>query len=204
MDADPHRQHPRGPGEESAGVDDPAALKALAHPLRVRLLATLREAGTATASELARTLDTESGSTSYHLRVLARYGFVRDADPTPQSTGHPRERRWQPVQRLTSWSNTQLATTDAGREAQALMRRRQLDVLVGDVEAFERALPHLESAWVEVSGIGDLVPRLTAGSLAELWRHFYAHLAELAARDEDDPAARTVSVVVAGFPREAR
>jgi DNA-binding transcriptional ArsR family regulator len=202
MSNDAPGEHPPEPDEHGAAVEDPAALKALAHPLRVRLLAALREAGTATASELARTLGTESGSTSYHLRVLARHGFVRDADPAPDHADHPRARRWQPVQQLTSWSNTQLATTDAGREAQALMRRRQLDVLVGDVQAFERALPHLEAAWVEASGIGDLVPRLTAESLTELWRHFYAHLAELAARDEDDPAARTVSVVVAGFPRD--
>jgi DNA-binding transcriptional ArsR family regulator len=52
------------------------ALKALSHPLRVRLLATLRESGPATATELATLLDTDSASTSYHLRVLAQHGFV--------------------------------------------------------------------------------------------------------------------------------
>src|SRR5690606_14689551 len=72
-------------------VSDPAALKALAHPLRVRLLATLRETGPATATELAARLETDSGSTSYHLRVLAEHGFVEDA---PGDRRHPRERRW--------------------------------------------------------------------------------------------------------------
>jgi DNA-binding transcriptional ArsR family regulator len=45
-------------------VEDVSSLKALAHPLRVRLLASLREAGPATATELAKRLATESGSTS--------------------------------------------------------------------------------------------------------------------------------------------
>ena len=44
-------------------ITDPADLKAVAHPLRVRMLALLREHGPATATELAQRLDTETGST---------------------------------------------------------------------------------------------------------------------------------------------
>ncbi len=181
-------------------VTDPADLKAVAHPLRVRLLAQLREQGPATATELARRLDTESGSTSYHLRVLAKHGFIAESPDTPPGRRHARERRWAAVHRTTGWSNTQLAVTAEGREAAALMRRRQVEVLISDVELFEAEQDQLEPAWVEAAGIGDLKVRLTLGALSELWDRFYAHLEELGARDADLPTAVPVSIVVAGFP----
>ncbi len=180
-------------------IGDPAALKALSHPLRVRLLATLREMGPATATELAKVLDTDTGSTSYHLRVLAHHGFVEDAAGKRR---HPRERRWTAAHQRSAWSNTELAATDAGREAAALMRRRQVEVLIADVERFDELLDELDPAWAEASGIGDLVVRLSVASLTELWDRFYAHLDELVARDQDNPEARAVSIVAAGFPRE--
>jgi hypothetical protein len=82
-----------------------------------------------------------------------------------------------------------------------MMRRRQVEVLIGDVERFEAEQEQLEPAWVEAAGIGDLQVRLTRAGLTELWDRFYAHLDELRARDAEDPAAAVVSVVVAGFPR---
>ncbi|HWG98137.1 MAG TPA: helix-turn-helix domain-containing protein [Pilimelia sp.] len=183
-------------------ITDPAALKAVAHPLRVRLLAALRESGPATATELARRLGTESGSTSYHLRVLARHGFVEDATgDRPPGRHHPRERRWRAAHLTNAWSNTALAATSEGREAAALMRRRQVEVLIGDVERFDANLDQLDPAWVEAAGIGDLVVNLTVESLTALWDRFYAHLDALVAADAADPSARPVSVVVAGFPR---
>jgi DNA-binding transcriptional ArsR family regulator len=189
--------------QQERHVTDPADLKAVAHPLRVRMLALLRRHGPATATELAQRLDTETGSTSYHLRILAKHGFVAEAAAGPEGRRHPRERRWEAVHRTTGWSNTQLAATDAGREAAAMMRRRQVEVLIGDVERFEAEQDRLDAAWVEAAGIGDLQVRLTLAGIGELWDRFYAHLDELRARDNDDPAAAVVSVVVAGFPRAA-
>src|SRR3954471_15102943 len=68
-----------------------AALKALAHPLRVRLLETLSRYGAQTASNLAARLGESSGSTSYHLRQLARHGLVREVE----GRGTARERWWE-------------------------------------------------------------------------------------------------------------
>jgi DNA-binding transcriptional ArsR family regulator len=180
-------------------VQDVSSLKALAHPLRVRLLASLRGDGPATATELAKRLDTESGSTSYHLRVLAEHGFVADAKvETPR---HPRERRWTAVDQFTEWSNTAFATTPAGREASGLMRRRQVEILMEDVSRFEESLSTLDPAWIEAAGIGDLVVSLTPESVTQLWDRFYGHLDQLVAHDAATPTATRVSVVVAAFPR---
>lgn len=64
-------------------------VRALAHPLRFRLLELLR-AGPATASMLARELGESSGSTSYHLRELEKAGFVAD----DEGRGNARDRWW--------------------------------------------------------------------------------------------------------------
>src|SRR5690606_10755048 len=80
-------------------VDDLDTLKAIAHPLRTRLLGLLRADGPATAAQLGRVLGESSGSTSYHLRQLERYGFVTDDEEQPSG----RERRWRAVHDMTSF-----------------------------------------------------------------------------------------------------
>src|SRR5205085_2756191 len=52
---------------ESLELTDPGALRALAHPLRIRLLGLLREDGPGTATTLARVVGESTGDTSYHL-----------------------------------------------------------------------------------------------------------------------------------------
>ncbi|MGW3308530.1 ArsR/SmtB family transcription factor [Streptomyces sp. NPDC001073] len=61
-------------------LSDLAALKALAQPRRQRMLQHLTLHGPATSATLARALGLNTGSTSYHLRELARYGFVEETD----------------------------------------------------------------------------------------------------------------------------
>ena len=68
----------------------PEQLKALTHPLRIALLRTLRADGPATATTLAQRLGESSGATSYHLRQLARHGFVED----DTERGDGRDRWW--------------------------------------------------------------------------------------------------------------
>src|SRR6478735_11898073 len=76
--------------ERDVFVDDTARLKALAHPLRVRLLGLLRTYGPSTATALARRVDQSSGVTSYHLRQLESSGFVVE----DTERGNRRERWW--------------------------------------------------------------------------------------------------------------
>jgi DNA-binding transcriptional ArsR family regulator len=57
-------------------ITDPALAKALAHPLRTRILAAL-EGRTASPSELAGELDAPLGVVSYHVRRLATLGFLK-------------------------------------------------------------------------------------------------------------------------------
>lgn len=66
-------------------VTDPIALRALAHPLRLRLLDLVREHRPVTAADLARLLDESTASVSYHLSVLGKHGFI-ERDPVPGET----------------------------------------------------------------------------------------------------------------------
>jgi len=78
------------PPERAIDVD---ALKAFAHPLRMRMYDFINEHGAATATQLAQALGESTGQTSYHLRQLERHGFITD-DP---ARGTGRERWWKSV-----------------------------------------------------------------------------------------------------------
>ena len=146
-------------------VEDPRALRALAHPLRGRLLASLRTDGPATASMLARRYGESSGATSYHLRVLARYGFVED-DP-----GHEggRERWWRAAHELTSWSTATLFGGDADRSdaAREFLRRVGRDYARWQAHWIDE-LDSWDPEWQEAAEVSDLALRLTPSQLKAL------------------------------------
>ncbi|WP_066370790.1 winged helix-turn-helix domain-containing protein [Herbidospora mongoliensis] len=179
---------------------DAAALKALTHPLRIRLLGLLRQDGPATASELAARTGETSASTSYHLRVLAKHAFVAEAEHRDG-----RERRWKAVHLVTSWSNTAMEASAGSHAFVGLLRRRQLEHLESALTRHEddMAAGRLDREWLEPSGITDLLPRLTPESLTELWQMLDDKLRELGARDADDPRAENVVFLAAGLPLAA-
>jgi DNA-binding transcriptional ArsR family regulator len=78
----------------------PRRLRGLVHPIRVRLLHLLETDGPATASHLGRRIGESSGTTSYHLRILADLGFVED-DP---DHGNGRDRWWRAPHRSSAFS----------------------------------------------------------------------------------------------------
>ncbi|MGW9158382.1 ArsR/SmtB family transcription factor [Microbacterium sp. NPDC055665] len=69
---------------------DAGALKALAHPLRVKIFDLLAAHGPQTASSLAALVGETSGSTSYHLRALAAHDLIEEVE----GRGTARERWW--------------------------------------------------------------------------------------------------------------
>jgi DNA-binding transcriptional ArsR family regulator len=67
-------------------------MRALAHPVRIALLEALRREGPLTATRAAELLDDSPGNMSWHLRTLAKYGFVEEA-----GGGRGRSRPWRAV-----------------------------------------------------------------------------------------------------------
>ena len=62
-------------------IDDPRYVKAMSHPLRVRILAMLGER-TASPNQLSGWLGASLGTTAYHVRVLDSLGLIELADET--------------------------------------------------------------------------------------------------------------------------
>jgi DNA-binding transcriptional ArsR family regulator len=79
-------------------LTDPRALRALAHPMRLGLVGLLRHEGPHTATEAAERLGESPASCSFHLRQLAKYGFVEEA-----GGGRGRRRPWRATAMFTSW-----------------------------------------------------------------------------------------------------
>jgi predicted transcriptional regulator len=70
-------------------VTDPKAMRALAHPVRTALLELLRIHQTLTATQASELLGETPANCAFHLRTLAKYGFVEEA-----GGGRGRERPW--------------------------------------------------------------------------------------------------------------
>src|SRR5215470_8712900 len=80
-------------------LDDPVAIRALAHPLRHNLMAIIGRLGRATTAQAARELGISHGLASHHLRQLAKYGFVEQV----RGKDH-RERPWRLVATSYNWT----------------------------------------------------------------------------------------------------
>jgi hypothetical protein len=72
-------------------LTDPKMMRALAHQGRIAIWTYLGLHGPATATECAQIAGLSPSACSYHLRTLARYGFVEE-DPASAADG--RERPW--------------------------------------------------------------------------------------------------------------
>jgi DNA-binding transcriptional ArsR family regulator len=76
---------------------DARMLRALAHPLQMRMLELLQADGPATATGLGKRVGESSGTTSWHLRLLAEAGLVEE----DSERGNKRERWWRSAQKST-------------------------------------------------------------------------------------------------------
>ena len=157
-------------------VEDLETLKAVSHPLRLNLLGLLRREGPATASQLGRSLGESSGSTSYHLRQLERFGFVGDDAEQPSG----RERRWRALHDATSFP-TALAELDGGREYVDVVRRRQEEHLRNGLEAWTAHRPGL--------GHSDYDLRLDPADLEALGDEIHALVERYAHRQGSEHVA---------------
>ncbi|MEV6038558.1 winged helix-turn-helix domain-containing protein [Nonomuraea sp. NPDC052116] len=181
--------------KERYKISDPRVLKAISHPLRVRLLGLLRLDGPATASELGRKVGESSGSTSYHLRELFKFGLIEEDDD--RSDG--RERRWRARHRYTSWDAGELSDTAEGREAVRIMHLRQGEFVGRVMEEFD--LDGWSRDWAEVAGMSDHIVSLPPAGVREFNDRAEELLRDLVAKYAGDPEARQVNAWHGAVPR---
>ncbi|WP_297082646.1 helix-turn-helix domain-containing protein [uncultured Demequina sp.] len=179
---------------------DATALKALAHPLRVDIIDNLAMGGPATASQLADRLGESSGATSYHLRQLARHGFIEE----DAERGTARERWWRMVPGGLTLSPTDLRDDPGAHEAALLVTRQLSDQRARHVDAFlRRGEAEFGEAWVNASRLMTARTRLTQEELLEIGDRIEQVIMDVVGplRDREDPdGARTVALQFNMFP----
>ncbi|MEV6753525.1 helix-turn-helix domain-containing protein [Streptomyces sp. NPDC051214] len=184
-------------------LNDLRVLKALAQPRRQQMLQHLTVHGPATSATLARALGLNTGATSYHLRELARYGFVEET----AGTGHGRERWWRAIPGDRRFPPRSQQTA----ETRLVMDELNHLSYAADLQLFEQL--QREACDTEDAGLGewaDAFPysrgtiRLTLPELREFFEEYIALLNRYKRPDAETPAdARTVLTRLLAFPAPA-
>jgi hypothetical protein len=110
---------------DTLDLADPKAMRAMAHPVRMALIELLSITPALTATQASEVLGESPANCAFHLRTLAKYGFVREA-----GGGKGRERPWTRVHRTINVDTANQANTQAELAASALSQawgERMLD-----------------------------------------------------------------------------
>jgi DNA-binding transcriptional ArsR family regulator len=178
-------------------LTDPRAIRAYAHPVRLRLLGLLRRHGPMTATQAAARLGESSGTASFHLRQLAKYGFCEEA-----GGGKGREKPWRATALFTSWSTS---LDDAERtEAEGALNSVVLQLYVEQITRWFADRAGDPPEWQQAAGFGDLSVPLTPGELEQLRRDVEAlvrpYLPRITGDAEAPEGARAVKLLHFEFP----
>jgi DNA-binding transcriptional ArsR family regulator len=193
------------PGMTESGprrLRDVRDLRAMAHPLRVRLYYVLSSEEAATASRLAELVQESPALVSYHLRQLGRHGFVEEA---PELSTDRRERWWRLTSRGFSWSPNDFADAPEARAAAAAVKRLMLEEQFGRLRRFDEEQPAWGPDWTSAAFSTDTQLRLTAEETRLLEEELQQVLLKWAARTrgsgtDGDTRREHVQVILHGFP----
>lgn len=159
---------------------DAKSTRALAHPIRIKILGILRMEGPATSTTIANRLNLNTGTTSYHLRQLAAYGFiVEDAD-----RGIGRERWWKAAHAVTVMDRESINDDET---SEAFIRA------VGQIytEKIQQAIDEyatLPESWRGVGTFSDVVLVLTPEEADQLKTDLFEVMSRYRRHDPADPA----------------
>lgn len=173
---------PESPPPTELKITDPRTLRAYAHPLRMSLLGLLRREGPMTATRAAAELGQDVPGCSFHLRQLAKYGFVERA-PAADS----RERPWRATAQTTTWDDD--SNDPAVRAATDQLNGVMLGQYLRRAEEYLARRGTEPVAWRAAAGFGDDLLYLTAPELAELKAEVDLLFARYAGRNTE-PSAR--------------
>lgn len=178
-------------------VTDPDVMRALAHPARLKIIEYVMRGDGATATECAEICGLSPSATSYHLRALAKFGLVEEAD----SRGDGRERVWRSAYRGVRFDSDSVGDNPemavAGRAITEAVMVRQDQA----ARQFMRAADQLGDEWEASAGLIQATPDLTPAEAKDLLERMNALIEEY--RTENRPAppgSRRTYVIVRIFP----
>jgi Helix-turn-helix domain len=184
--------------ENPVRLTDPKMMRALAHPARIAIWMHIALRGAATATECAEVAGLSPSACSYHLRTLARYGFVEE-DPAAATDG--RERPWR-ARLLAFTMEDQPDTPAAGRVASRLLVENfRADAEEIRVRYLDRKSEY-PADWQAAAGEMFSVAHVTPAELQELRAKVLEIMAPYVRLDEAErsPGALPVRIMVDLFP----
>jgi len=187
----------RGPDGDRVDITDASRMRALAHPARLAIIDHLSGSGPATATECAAVVGLSPSATSYHLRALARAGFVEHAE----SRGDGRERLWRSV--AEHYRIDQDATNATYRAAESALVDAVLAWQDARSRQFLSTMYETESPeWREAASLSERAVLVTAAELTELLGRVDRMIEEMSRTNRPDPppGARRVLVMLRAFP----
>jgi hypothetical protein len=151
----------RPPPPVRRDLNDPRAMRAMTHPVRLALLEALSVEGPLTATQASELIGEPPNTCSFHFRQLAKYGFVEEAGPAPG-----RSRPWRLVSPGMHYTDLHedSDTAIAARELDTTLRARYLARL----DAFYATRSSLPREWQEVTGGSQARLYLTPAELRQV------------------------------------
>ncbi|NDL59128.1 ArsR/SmtB family transcription factor [Phytoactinopolyspora mesophila] len=175
-------------------LTDPTTIRALAHPLRLSLIELLGTVGPATAAQCARHLDSTQANCSFHLRQLAKYGFVEKAP----SSGDGRENPWQLTDLEQSWSSGDGGP--ATRELERVFIQREAERML----SWRAGVDQQPESWRDASFLSGATIPMTTEELSSVAVQLRAvlepYIQRLSERSDWPEDCRFVRVLLAGTP----
>ena len=175
-------------------LTDPEELKALAHPLRQRILARLRGHGPATSADLASHFGEDRGATSYHLRQLAKHGYLE----IDQQRSAGRRKYWRAIaQDLRLPEPHEVA--EPARSAAAVIERQWLEDSLNKLAQHWRERG-ADPDWDAASMMSTGTYRLTPEELRQFAEEYIAFVKRWRRPPEDaPPEAQPVTALFMAF-----
>jgi predicted ArsR family transcriptional regulator len=136
-------------------------MRALAHPVRIALVEELSLSGAMTATEVGERIGESPTTCSFHLRQLAKYGWVEEA-----GGGKGRARPWRmaPIGFSMSASNADPETDIAAATLSGLFRERQM----ARFQTWQETRATYPRKWRVAAIDSEYLFYLTADELAQL------------------------------------
>jgi hypothetical protein len=153
-------------------------LRALAHPLRWRLMEVVFSEETATATRCSQVLGESVASCGYHLGILGKYGYLEQVRDTPG-----RDRPWRAIDRRQDLSPPGPDIDDA--LAAEAATEAFLDVELEQIKARQRRKSAEPPEWAAATAVGGSAMWLTADELREIKDELLAMLERYQDRLDD-------------------
>ncbi|HEU0194510.1 MAG TPA: helix-turn-helix domain-containing protein [Gaiellales bacterium] len=184
----------------SRELTDPRSLRAMAHPTRLDLLELLAREGALTATAAGAALGLSAANCSYHLRQLAKYGFVEEVP----GGGPGRNRPWRAVDLSHRWSESSGSpATDQAAQTLSQIVWERVTLRLAEWLAHQDEEP---AEWRDAAFGATSILYLTPDELKQLGERVSELVLPLVGRISDRSArpagSRAVSFIAAAHPIE--